>query len=104
MARTPDNVQSALVCPFAQLHLLTHLNKGDLNPVVGLDVQHLDPVASDGEAAVILGDVPGDVDLVSHAVLVRPSPGGQLDCGLPRGERNSWSGKYNERESITKVS
>ena len=66
-----------------------YLDEGDLNPVVGLDVQHLDPVAGDGEAAVILGYVPGDVDLVSDAVLVRPSPGGELDCRLARSQGNS---------------
>ena len=75
-----------------------YLDEGDLNPVVGLDVQHLDPVAGDGEAAVILGYVPGDVDLVSDAVLVRAGPGGELNCGLAGAERNSWqAGKLYER-------
>ena len=52
------------------------LDEGDLDPVVGLNVEHLDPVSSDREAAIILGDGPGDVDLVSHAVLIlRPASG-----------------------------
>ena len=67
----------------------TNLNKGDFYPIVGLYVQHLDPVSRDREAAVILGYVPGDVDLVSHAVLVRSGPGGELDRWLARGQGNS---------------
>ena len=52
------------------------LDEGDLDPVVGLNVEHLDPVSSDREAAIILGYGPGDVDLVSHAVLIlRPASG-----------------------------
>ena len=66
------------------------LHKCDLDPIVCLNVQHLDPVSRDREAAVILGYVPGDVDLVRDAVLVRPGPGGELHCGLPGAERNPW--------------
>lgn len=52
------------------------LDEGDLDPVVGLDVEHLDPVSCDREAAIVFGDGPGDVDLVSHAVLIlRPASG-----------------------------
>ena len=48
----------------------SNLNEGDLNPVVGLDVQHLNPIAGDREPTVILGDSPGDVDLICDTVLV----------------------------------
>ena len=48
----------------------TDLDKCDLYPVVGLDVKHLDPVSCDRKSAVIFGDAPRDVDLVSDAVLV----------------------------------
>ena len=53
---------------------LLDLNEGDLKPLTGLDVQHLDPVAGDGEASVILGHGPGDVDLISDTVLVPGLP------------------------------
>ena len=83
----------------ASLSLISsNLNEGDLNPVICLDVQHLNPIAGDREPTVILGDAPGDVDLVSDAVLVRAGPGGELNCGLAGAERNSWqAGKLYER-------
>ena len=55
---------------------LESLDEGDLDPVVGLDVEHLNPVSSNREAAIVFGDGPGDVDLVCHAVLIlRPASG-----------------------------
>ena len=58
-----------LLCKCVVL-LLAHLYEGDLYPVVGLNIEHLNPVPGDGEPAVILGDRPGDVDLVCDTVLV----------------------------------
>ena len=48
----------------------TDLNKGDFYPIVGLYVQHLDPVSRNWESTIILWDAPGDVDLVSDAIFV----------------------------------
>ena len=52
------------------LVLLLHLNECDLYPVVCLNIQHLYPVSSDGEASIILGYGPGDVDFICHTVLI----------------------------------
>ena len=62
-----------------------NLNEGDFQPVVGLDVQHVDLVASDREAPIVLDEMsvveimvtkkdlrdgPGDVDFIRDAVLI----------------------------------
>ena len=61
----------------------TDLNKGDLYPVVGLDIQHLNSVSCDRKSAVIFGDAPWDVDLISDAVLVlRSAPKMRYICNL----------------------
>ena len=66
------------------------LYEGDLYPVVSLNVQHLNPVARDGEPTVILGNSPSDVDLIGDAVLILGlCSAGQLDHGPARSKRNS---------------
>ena len=62
-----------------------NLNEGDFQPVVGLDVQHVDLVAGDWEAPIVLDEMsvvkimmtkkdlrdgPGDVDFIRDAVLI----------------------------------